>query len=121
MFVPGHGVGAGMWECDACKRHSSFKAAESTQRSFAKSPCLGRLVERARDIATITSAVDGFGRGHVLMQTAAVTWCRVCGAYGESRIRNLRKPCDGPAGGAKESQLRRLLAGIHPVSGQPLQ
>ena len=121
LFVPRHGRAAGRWECEACKRHSSFEAADVTQRRFAMSPCPGRLVERARDIATVTRALDGFGRGHELMLTGAITWCRLCGAYGESRMRKLHQPCNGPAHGSSATQLRRLSAGIHPVSGLPLQ
>ena len=58
---------------------------------------------------------------HTLLATGPVTWCRVCGAYADARVRGLRGRCAGPPagrGGSGRTSLRRLLAGRHPLSGE---
>ena len=63
-----------------------------------------------------SSVIAGFGPGHVLFQSGALTWCRVCGAYGEHRFKALKLPCAGAAGkGMRAGQLTRLLRGEHPL------
>ena len=57
-----------------------------------------------------------FGTGHRLLRSGALTWCRICGAYAQVRLRSLRFPCTGSAaGGPRAGQLARLLRGEHPV------
>ena len=59
------------------------------------------------------------GQGHRVHQTGTLQWCRICGAYGQSRFRDLQGRCTGPArGGPREGQLSRLLAGRHPLTGE---
>ena len=58
---------------------------------------------------------------HALLVTGSVTWCRVCGAYADARVRGLRGRCSGPPlrrGGSGRTSIRRLMAGCHPLSGE---
>ena len=60
---------------------------------------------------------------HALLVTGSVTWCRSCGAYADARVRGLRGRCSGPPvgrGGSGRTSLRRLMAGCHPLTGEPL-
>ena len=64
-------------------------------------------------------AAGASGSGHRLMQSGSLTWCRVCGCYGEMRCLALRSACSGSAqGGPRAGQLARLRNGRHPISGE---
>ena len=42
-------------------------------------------------------------------------WCKVCGCYGQMVLRDLLRPCTGPArAGPRAAQLARLKAGKNP-------
>ena len=59
---------------------------------------------------------------HNLLASSTVTWCRVCGAYADSRTRGILRRCPGPPGrgGSGRTSLRRLLAGRHPRTNEVL-
>jgi hypothetical protein len=125
----------GRVECQRCCRYSSMCAAKASLRVFAASPCLGSFTERAFAAADAAVgdgravAADRAGdsehkqwRNHTLYRSGPVLWCRVCGAYAEKRLHDLRRSCAGPAAAEqRQSQLGALLAGRHPSSGQPLE
>ena len=73
-----------------------------------------------------TRITDGFAemlRGplphvHCLWVSGGITWCQVCGAYGEARLRGLLRACPGPlrGRGGRATTLQRLRAGRHPLT-----
>ena len=58
------------------------------------------------------------GHEHRLWLSGGITWCQVCGAYGEARLRGLLRPCPGPlrGRGGRSTTLQRLRAGRHPLT-----
>ncbi len=61
------------------------------------------------------------GRGHSLFITGSVIWCGLCGRYAARRLgAALKRQCPGRADGAAATQLARLRAGRHPLTGRPL-
>ena len=62
-----------------------------------------------------------FGKGHVVVRSGVIYWCRRCGAYAEVRLRLLKLPRDGPPGnGPRACQLGRLERGLPPRTRDPL-
>jgi hypothetical protein len=103
-------------ECRVCHRYSSIAASRLSKQRLASSACLGSARDRA-------AHVDGqqYGSGHNLYLSGRLVWCRTCGCYGETRLREIRKPCTGPAVGPRKGLLARLLDGRHPASGDRLE
>ncbi len=59
--------------------------------------------------------------GHSLFITGSVVWCGVCGRYAARRLgAALKRRCPGRADGAAATQLARLRAGRHPLTGDAL-
>ena len=113
----------GRLACEQCPRFVSLSGPQSLQRIFAKGECLlssaARAVEAAERSGRSRGGGRAYGAAHALLQTGALTWCRVCGAYSEKRIQQLLGTCTGPAGkGPRQSQLARLLRGRHPASNE---
>ena len=65
--------------------------------------------------ASVSNANHGLGPGHDLLRSGAIVWCRICGAYGELRFKDLKVLCTGPTTGMRASQLARLKKGEHPL------
>ncbi len=60
-------------------------------------------------------------RGHSLLITGSVVWCGLCGRYAARRLgAALKRQCPGRAEGAASTQLARLRAGRHPLTGKAL-
>ncbi len=70
---------------------------------------------------TLPRTESRWGYGHKLSVTAGLVWCRTCGHHAAVAVRSLARPCKGPASGPYVSRLRRLRAGIHPVTGRALE
>ena len=52
--------------------------------------------------------------------TDKVYFCNRCGLHAQTQVRNIGKPCEGPAkklGKAYEARLKRMREGKHPTSG----
>ena len=71
---------------------------------------------------------NGDLNGHTLVRKSGFVVCRTCGFYAASLSRKLREACPGPRkpklipNDAKRAQRRdRILAGIHPLTGKPVQ
>ncbi len=61
------------------------------------------------------------GMGHSLFITGSVVWCGLCGRYAARRLgAALKRQCPGRADGAASTQLVRLRAGRHPLTGKAL-
>ena len=109
----------GRLECQECGRFISLGSPQSLQRVLAKSECSSSIACRAAQATPMTrNSTQGgraYGSAHVLLQTGALIWCRVCGAYAEHRLRDLLDDCEGPAGnGPRQSQLTCMLRRRHP-------
>jgi hypothetical protein len=61
------------------------------------------------------SSTTGLGAGHDLYRSGGIIWCRLCGYYGEKRLKNLKLPCAGLDKSARAGQLGRLVKGEHPL------
>ena len=60
-------------------------------------------------------------KSHVLLQSGRVTWCCRCGYYADRICRRLAQPCPRvPTKTIRIKQLRRLMAGVHPRTGEAL-
>ena len=67
------------------------------------------------------------GREHKLAELGPLTYCQVCGCYGDSVNRGLLKPCDGkPSTNSNVDKCRRrkrrlLMQGRHPGTMLPVE
>ena len=73
----------------------------------------------------LRNVMQMFGRYHDLRQSGALVWCRLCGRFGEERIRPDGLGGDGKVAlkGAKyraHTQLNLLRSGLHPRTKMPL-
>ena len=76
--------------------------------------CVGSAARLAASAAEAAKA-RGQGVPHKMFQSRGAVWCKVCGCYGQMVLRDLLRPCTGPAGsGPRAAQLARLMAGKHP-------
>ena len=97
--------------------------ASSSERSAA---CLAACLAacRAPVLHDAAPAVVAAQRAHLLLVSGVVTWCQVCGAYGDARLRGLLQACPGPIRGRSESgraaALPHLRNGRHPKTQELL-
>ena len=59
------------------------------------------------------------------MVSGDITWCTICGAYGEHHARGLAQFCQGKfegtwKGGGRVAQLKALKSNRHPKTGKPI-
>ena len=95
----------GQLRCASCRRYAFTEATKAQLRS---SPC--DKWESRLDIA-------GGAMGHILRVTdSRLYFCSVCGAYGDSSLKGLVKPCLGRGARAKTA-LDAIEKGIHPRTG----
>ncbi len=110
---------------DVKRRRITGKSSPSTafaaQRSAAAPQDAPAVGEGETTSAALPRTQTKWGYGHKLSITAGVVWCRNCGHHAATAVRSLARPCSGPAKGPYVSRLRRLRAGIHPVSGRKLE
>ena len=109
----------GRLRCKFCPRFSLLASGRQAHRIFASSQCHGAVPGRAAEAAAVIdrdhAPGHSEGRRHCLFTAGGLAWCRVCGCYGDERFRGLGKPCPG-ATTSKVGQIRRLRAGLHPVT-----
>ena len=116
----------GEMRCRKCPRFSGVLASRAACKSFARSACAGSVAERALEstgmaAANVSQEAGPYGRGHKLYLNGQLVFCISCGCYGDKRMRDLKRPCRGPAArAARETQLRRLRAGLHPQTKRHL-
>jgi hypothetical protein len=94
--------------------------AEENAELVAEVEVAESAAKRPRKSASIAaptpeSSTTGLGAGHELYRSGAVIWCRLCGCYGEQRLKNLKLPCGGLDKSTKAGQLGRLVRGEHPL------
>ena len=107
------------WKCSVCYMPSS------EWDTFALAKCRGSLAERwALAEVAAAEAVGEVGPGHHRMLAGELVWCLRCGCYGEKRGKGLALACRGTPtnnkGGGVAAQLRSLMAGKHPKSGDDM-
>jgi hypothetical protein len=112
--------GSGKWACEVCLRHTAAQAGRLARQRLAHTACLGSARMRAT-AAAVQVDIRGLGRGHNLYASGKLVWCKTCGSYGETQLRELRLPCKGHAVGTRKYLLSRLLRGMHPARKQPLE
>ena len=58
--------------------------------------------------------------GHLVMvyESEGLSWCNLCGAFSNTHIKDLGRPCVGIPGPGKKAVLGRLRRGRHPMSNQ---
>jgi hypothetical protein len=111
--------------CRICGAHARTKASIN---NFIYAPCLGSVVQRIAQLQPVASSVATpivapLGAAHRLVTTGSVSWCSVCGAYSEKRIRNLAGVCKGKpklttsTGRGKNKHIKALERGLHPLTG----
>ena len=97
-------------------------ASSSEKHAASLAACLAAC--RAPVLQRTAPAAVAAQRPHLLFVSGAVTWCQVCGAYGDARLRGLMRACPGPIAARSESgraaALRHLRNGRHPKTQVPL-
>jgi hypothetical protein len=112
--------GVAKWECAICLRHIAIVAGRLAKQRLAHTACEGSASTRATAAAGCID-VGSFGRGHNLYASGKLVWCFVCGSYGQTQLKELRTPCNGPAVGTRKYILSRLKRGLHPAAKTPLE
>jgi ribonuclease HI len=112
--------GVAKWECAICLRHTAIVAGRLAKQRLAHTACEGSASTRATAAAGCID-VGSFGRGHNLYASGKLVWCFVCGSYGQTQLKELRTPCNGPAVGTRKYILSRLKRGLHPAAKTPLE
>ena len=82
----------------------------------------------SRELSTLQSHSCDRGSGgsvHDIVKSGSIIWCRRCGCYADARVLSgILGACKGPPPrdqyGGRGGQLKRLRAGIHPRTFQPL-
>ena len=105
----------------------SMTAAADTSASARLAACVAACVAACRAPVLPARPDDAKqrpvpGHEHCLWVSGGITWCQVCGAYGEARLRGLLRACPGPlrGRGGRATTLQRLRAGRHPLTMEPL-
>ena len=97
-------------------------ASSSEKHAASLAACLAAC--RAPLLQRTAPAAVAAQHPHRLFVSGVVTWCKVCGAYGDARLRGLLQACPGPIRGRSESgraaALRHLRNGRHPKTQEPL-
>ena len=117
-------VGA-FWQCSKCMKRSRFQA------QFVSRACHGPIMKRwwrksAQSILEHSSEhANQHKFQHIRMVSGDITWCTVCGSYGEHQARGLAQFCQGKfegtwKGGGRVAQLKALKSNRHPKAGKPL-
>ena len=110
------------------------KDVDPKPKAFVSSSALSKVVaHRADKPATAPSSTwisvaaderfDKIHPTHRLRSAGEVLWCDNCGAYGQSRFKDLKEPCrggDSAAMGPRKGQLTALRDGRHPLTGVKL-
>ncbi len=110
----------GDWGCFTC-----WKRADTSDR-LASVRCEGDVLLRwaARD-DRLLAAGRADAATHTLQMIGNLVWCTACGAYSADRAVGIVASCRGrpPRNGdwGRHTKLARLLRGLHPKTGHPLQ
>ena len=113
------------WQCSVCMKRSRFKAKLQGRK------CEGSARRRwwcksAKAILEHSSEPASQPRfQHIRMVSGDITWCTICGAYGEHHARGLAQFCQGKfegtwKGGGRVAQLKALKSNRHPKTGKPI-
>ena len=114
---PGKRMG---WRCSTCKCTSASRAKLAEQR------CSGSAVVKwSQKAASLFESGSVIDPGHLKLLSGDILWCGTCGAYADTKARGMAGPCKGVPrrgehyGGAW-GQLRKLMRGCHPRTGEAL-
>ncbi len=97
--------GYGLWRCDKC---GTWARGDSLTSRQCADKCPGHIAHRCAD--------NWARQGHKMAMVSGVApfaFCTRCGAWGNRRARNLRRPCNGPTPSGAAA-LARIAKGKHP-------
>jgi hypothetical protein len=105
----------GAWECRVCRRRSKRHAKLAPKRCEGSAALEWATKARALTDHGLTNAGS-----HARVMSGDLIWCTRCGSFSEHVGKGLAKACrgrfQGSIRGGLPGQLKRLMAGWHPVT-----